>query len=139
MPRLGLARTAYGQGALKHPATGTIGLQLYSLRHLFENGDVAGTLAALLGAPAGVHSQGHLLSDWLDVSPDVRARLALHDAMLAIAGPVENIGSCVGGNAAEDAATVFDIEVARHVFRMGFGHAGILARQRTGSNRALNR
>jgi len=33
------------QGSFKHPATGTIGLQLYSLRHLFEKGDVAGTLA----------------------------------------------------------------------------------------------
>jgi hypothetical protein len=30
--------------ALTHPATGTIGLQLYSLRHLFEKGDVARTL-----------------------------------------------------------------------------------------------
>ena len=34
-----------GQSTLKHPATGTIGLQLYSLRHLFEKGDVPGTLA----------------------------------------------------------------------------------------------
>lgn len=33
------------QAAFKHPASGTIGLQLYSLRHLFEKGDVAGTLA----------------------------------------------------------------------------------------------
>lgn len=41
--------------------------------------DLAGTLAALLGAPAGAHSQGHLLTDWLDVSPDARAQLALHD------------------------------------------------------------
>ena len=32
------------QGALKHPATGIVGLQLYSLRHLFEKGDIAGTL-----------------------------------------------------------------------------------------------
>ena len=49
MPRLGLSRTGLGQGALKHPATGTIGLQLYSLRHLFEKGDVAGTLAMVRG------------------------------------------------------------------------------------------
>ena len=49
MPRLGLSRTVHGQGALKHPATGTIGLQLYSLRHLFEKGDVAGTLAMVRG------------------------------------------------------------------------------------------
>jgi sugar phosphate isomerase/epimerase len=47
-PRLD-PRTAYGQGALKHPATGTIGLQLYSLRHLFEKGDVGGTLAMVRG------------------------------------------------------------------------------------------
>jgi sugar phosphate isomerase/epimerase len=33
------------QGPLKHPANGTIGLQLYSLRHLFEKGDIPGTLA----------------------------------------------------------------------------------------------
>lgn len=33
------------QAALKHPASGTIGLQLYSLRHLFEKGDIAATLA----------------------------------------------------------------------------------------------
>ena len=49
MPRLGLSRTVNGQGALKHPATGTIGLQLYSLRHLFEKGDIAGTLAMVRG------------------------------------------------------------------------------------------
>jgi sugar phosphate isomerase/epimerase len=33
------------QTALKHPANGTVGLQLYSLRHLFEKGDIAKTLA----------------------------------------------------------------------------------------------
>ena len=49
MPRLGLSRTVHGQGALKHPATGTIGLQLYSLRHLFEKGDIGGTLAMVRG------------------------------------------------------------------------------------------
>jgi sugar phosphate isomerase/epimerase len=32
-------------GGPKHPFTGQIGLQLYSLRHLFKKGDVAGTLA----------------------------------------------------------------------------------------------
>jgi sugar phosphate isomerase/epimerase len=45
MPRLGFSAAVYGQGTLKHPATAPIGLQLYSLRHLFEKGDVAGTLA----------------------------------------------------------------------------------------------
>jgi sugar phosphate isomerase/epimerase len=36
---------AFRQGTLKHPANAPIGLQLYSLRHLFEKGDIAGTLA----------------------------------------------------------------------------------------------
>ena len=41
-----VARVALGgQAALKHPATGTLGLQLYSLRHLFGKGDIPGTLA----------------------------------------------------------------------------------------------
>ena len=38
---------ATAQGTLKHPASGTIGLQLYSLRHLFEKGDIAGTLGTV--------------------------------------------------------------------------------------------
>jgi sugar phosphate isomerase/epimerase len=37
------------QASLKHPANGTIGLQLYSLRHLFEKGDIPGTLALVRG------------------------------------------------------------------------------------------
>lgn len=45
MPTLGPVRAAFGQGTLKHPANAPIGLQLYSLRHLFEKGDIAGTLA----------------------------------------------------------------------------------------------
>jgi sugar phosphate isomerase/epimerase len=49
MSRLGLSGTLHAQGTLKHPATGTIGLQLYSLRHLFEKGDVAKTLAMVRG------------------------------------------------------------------------------------------
>jgi sugar phosphate isomerase/epimerase len=43
------SRTLRAQRPLKHPATGTIGLQLYSLRHLFEKGDIAGTLAMVRG------------------------------------------------------------------------------------------
>jgi sugar phosphate isomerase/epimerase len=35
---------AKAQGALKHPLSGALGLQLYSLRHLFAKGDIAGTL-----------------------------------------------------------------------------------------------
>ena len=45
MSRLGLPGSALAAQALKHPASGTLGLQLYSLRHLFEKGDIAGTLA----------------------------------------------------------------------------------------------
>ena len=45
MPPLGLLRDAAAQGTLKSPPSAPIGLQLYSLRHLFEKGDVAGTLA----------------------------------------------------------------------------------------------
>jgi sugar phosphate isomerase/epimerase len=40
---------ALRQASFKHPASGTIGLQLYSLRHLFEKGDVPGTLARVRG------------------------------------------------------------------------------------------
>ena len=41
----GAARTLTAQAPFPHPADGIIGLQLYSLRHLFEKGDIAGTLA----------------------------------------------------------------------------------------------
>ena len=44
MMRAGVPR-AFAQGTVKSPANAPIGLQLYSLRHLFEKGDVAGTLA----------------------------------------------------------------------------------------------
>jgi sugar phosphate isomerase/epimerase len=40
-----LAHAQGGGGAPKHPLTGELGLQLYSLRHLFAKGDVPGTLA----------------------------------------------------------------------------------------------
>src|SRR5688572_6478821 len=41
----GASAAARPQAALKHPASGSLGLQLYSLRHLFEKGDIPGTLA----------------------------------------------------------------------------------------------
>ena len=41
------ASRVQAQGSFPHPATGTIGLQLYSLRHLFEKGDVPGILATV--------------------------------------------------------------------------------------------
>jgi sugar phosphate isomerase/epimerase len=45
----GLLDPLGAQGTFRHPATGTIGLQLYSLRHLFEKGDIPGTLAMVRG------------------------------------------------------------------------------------------
>jgi sugar phosphate isomerase/epimerase len=47
--RLVASPKASTQTPFKHPASGTIGLQLYSLRHLFEKGDIAGTLAMVRG------------------------------------------------------------------------------------------
>jgi sugar phosphate isomerase/epimerase len=45
----GTGQALRAQGALKTPLKGTLGLQLYSLRHLFEKGDVPGTLAMVRG------------------------------------------------------------------------------------------
>jgi sugar phosphate isomerase/epimerase len=45
---LGLPASLLAQD-FKHPATGTIGLQLYSLRHLFAKGDIPGTLKMVRG------------------------------------------------------------------------------------------
>jgi hypothetical protein len=64
---------AYGPGIAPKQAPETLGQQ-----------DVAGTLAALLGVPAAVHSTGHLLTDWLDVPPETRARYACSDAERAL-------------------------------------------------------
>jgi sugar phosphate isomerase/epimerase len=47
--RLRFLDSVAAQGPLKHPANGTIGLQLYSLRHLFEKGDIPGTLGLVRG------------------------------------------------------------------------------------------
>jgi sugar phosphate isomerase/epimerase len=49
LSRLRALDSLAAQGSLKHPATGTIGLQLYSLRHLFEKGDIPGTLGLVRG------------------------------------------------------------------------------------------
>jgi hypothetical protein len=49
-----------------------------------DQADLAGTLAALLGVPAAAHSQGHLLSDWLDVPEAARAGYACTDAQRAL-------------------------------------------------------
>lgn len=45
----GPAQATRSQTTLKHPATGALGLQLYSLRHLFKKGDLPGTLALIRG------------------------------------------------------------------------------------------
>ncbi|HEY6557829.1 MAG TPA: alkaline phosphatase family protein [Polyangiaceae bacterium] len=43
--------------------------------------DLAGTFAALLGVSAPAHGHGHLLLDWLALSPQARAQLACEDAL----------------------------------------------------------
>jgi Type I phosphodiesterase / nucleotide pyrophosphatase len=80
---------AYGPG-IAPPTPAAAGIAEPKPKPL-DQADVAGTLAALLGAPAGVHSQGHLLSDWLDITPHTRARLALHDVarVLRFAGTLD--------------------------------------------------
>lgn len=57
--------------------------------------DVPGTLAALLGVPAPCHSQGHLLTDWLAVSPAERAAIATNDVrrLLTFAGAIDPEGA----------------------------------------------
>jgi hypothetical protein len=45
-----------------------------------DQADLASTFAALLGVPAPTHSQGHLLSAWLGVAPDVQADYGCDDA-----------------------------------------------------------
>lgn len=69
--------------------------------------DVAGTLAALLGVAAPAHGQGHLLVDWLDLSPAERARVACNDAERAY-----GYGEVAVGAAALEAARS-SLEVCR--------------------------
>ena len=47
---------------------------------ILDQADLASTFAALLGVPAPVHSQGHVLSGWLGVSPDAQAAYGCDDA-----------------------------------------------------------
>jgi hypothetical protein len=49
-----------------------------------EQADMAGTLAALVGAPGAAHSHGHLLVDWLDVSDTERTHYACLDGERAV-------------------------------------------------------
>jgi sugar phosphate isomerase/epimerase len=49
LSRIGSFARLEAQEPFKHPATAPIGLQLYSLRHLFEKGDIPGTLAMVRG------------------------------------------------------------------------------------------
>ena len=51
---------------------------------VLDQTDLANTLAALLGVPAALHSQGHLLTAWLDVSESLRADYACSDAERAV-------------------------------------------------------
>ena len=46
-PLAAAGQAAAGGPSLKHPAKGTLGLQLYSLRHLFKKGDLSGTLGMI--------------------------------------------------------------------------------------------
>jgi hypothetical protein len=48
-----------------------------------DQADLAGTIAALLGLELPAHSRGHVLTEWLDVSPAERARIACADARRA--------------------------------------------------------
>lgn len=52
---------------------------------ILDQSDLANTMAALLGVPGAAHSQGHLLTSWLDVSPEARADYACADAARAVA------------------------------------------------------
>jgi hypothetical protein len=64
---------AYGPGISKKQPSETL-----------DQSDLANTLAALLGVPAALHSQGHLLTGWLDVPEAVRADYACSDAERAL-------------------------------------------------------
>lgn len=52
---------------------------------VLDQSDLANTFAALLGVPGAAHSQGHLLSSWLDVSPEAAAAYACTDAARIVA------------------------------------------------------
>ncbi len=45
-----------------------------------DQSDLANTLAALLGVPSAAHSQGHLMTSWLDVSAETAAQYGCADA-----------------------------------------------------------
>ncbi len=65
---------AYGPGI----ARGT------SLGPRVDQVDLAGTLAVLLGLPLPAHGRGHVLVDWLDLDPALRARVACSDLARAV-------------------------------------------------------
>ncbi|MCS6902317.1 MAG: alkaline phosphatase family protein, partial [Myxococcales bacterium] len=48
-----------------------------------DQADLAGTLAVLLGVPMPAHSRGHVLVDWLELSQEMRVRVACDDARRA--------------------------------------------------------
>jgi len=69
-------------------------------REPLDQADLAGTMAALLGAPAAAHGRGHLLVDWLDLTPAERAELACQDA-----ARVERYAQAVLGPASAGSST----------------------------------
>ena len=49
-----------------------------------DQADLAGTFATLLGLPLPAHSRGHVLVEWLDVSPEARSLIACANAERAV-------------------------------------------------------
>lgn len=76
------APTQAGGSALRHPLSGTLGLQLYSLRHLFKggSGDVLGTLKMIRGwgfsVVEGGGSYGRTPAEFAATLKDVGLRTA---------------------------------------------------------------
>ncbi len=74
--------------------------------------DLADTFAHLLGVPAPAHGAGHVLADWLDVSPEARADAACESlgrvVRLAeasgIAGARPHLDACAAGSPSERVA-----------------------------------
>ncbi|HYP87967.1 MAG TPA: alkaline phosphatase family protein [Polyangiaceae bacterium] len=52
---------------------------------VLDQSDLASTFAALLGVPAAAHSQGHVMSAWLDVPPALQAQYGCDDAARSLA------------------------------------------------------
>jgi hypothetical protein len=83
-----------------------------------DQADLAGTLAVLLGLPTPVHSRGHVLTEWLDLSPTERAELACSDARratnLARSLGMTDVAAEVGTLAGSCEKSADALAVARH-------------------------